>query len=267
MKKLLICILIVAVALVTFVACDLNSEETHSIGTEPFITPDPGPNPEPAPEYVELDNVSLDGGDYVYGNTVYSFDKMTRQMTVNEYYYYSDYKIKRAAQKYYGVVKYVESIYADSAVYFEIQETKCYLAKVDDAVKLFVKSGSSLTTTTLKKLDSAIIEIDNGTYVTDKQEQTVDGVKEEFYLFFVLTDTTASIYVSDNNTTYTGEPLYSTDDIKAQFVSGYARIKIPHNNGSYSCSITFKGSEGISLLNSYERNGDYSCSGTLTKLS
>lgn len=268
MKKLLVCILIFALSIVTFVACDTKDSSDPALQTiEPVIDPNPQPSPNPDPQPVELDDVSLPSGNYVGNDIVYCFNKDTKSLIVEQYYYYNDYIIHRPAELYNGKVVYINNIYAGDSVYFKNKNTNedCYLSLKNEKPTVTIVAGSTYRSLTLRELASTIIEAEDGTYVSGKQEQTVNEVKEEFYLFFVLTDTTASIYVSNNNTTYSGEPLHTVGNYEELFVSGYLRIKIPHENGSYNCSVTFKGDE-VTFVNSYETKGDYSCSGTLTKI-
>ncbi len=267
MKKLIVCILIFAISIVAFVACDNNSSDPTLQTIEPVIDPNPQPSPNPDPQPLELDDVSFPSGNYVGDDVVYCFDKDSKSIIVEQYYYYNDFVIHRPAVLYNGKVIYINNIYAGESVNFKLNgSTKdYYLSLKDGKPTVTIVSGSSYRSSTLLELGTTTIEAETGTYVSGKQEQTVNGEKEEFYLFFVLTDSTASIYVSNNNTTYEGEPLHTVENYEELFISGYLRIKIPHKNGSYNCSVTFKGDE-VTFVNSYETKGDYSCSGKFTKL-
>ena len=266
MKKLVICGLIAAVLLLGLCACEANSQDPVLQTVSPIV--DPIPQPEPDPQPIELDDVSFESGKYTADDLVYEFDKDAKRIRLLQYSYYSDYVIGRPAGLYSGVVEYKKSVYGDECVYFKdnTYNYDYYLTIKDEKPTIYIVTSTGYRSTTLRMLGEGFIEPENGTYVSDNKEQTVNGVKEEFYIFFVLTDTKASIYVSDNNTSYSGEPLHTIEDYKALFVSGYLRIKIPHENGEYYCSITFKESE-VSFVNSYEQAGDYSCSGKLTKVS
>ena len=263
MKKLIISILLIAIMAVSLMACDMNTTTEPSVGSGPVIDPNPNPIPNPEPE--ELNDVALEGGKYMVGNVVYTFHKGSKQIEVMQYDSYAEYKSQRGATWYVGAVKYIKSVYADECVYFMYQNKDYYLTLENDKPKLYISTGSSYTSTVMTKIGDTIAEPENGTYVSAKQEQTVNSIKEEFYVFIVITDTKASLYISDNNTTYDGEPLHTNDNYVEEFVNGYVRIKIPHQNGSYTCNVTFL-QDSVRFTNSYETKGDYSCSGTLTKI-
>ena len=264
MKKLIICGLILAISLVAFVACDMATTTDPIVGLEdPVVDPQPNPNPEPAPVY--LDDVALEGGKYMVGDIVYIFHKGAKAIELMQYNSYAEYKSQNGTRLLEGKVEYVKSAYADECVYFKFNSKNYYLTLENDKPKLYISSGSSYSSTVMNTIGDTIAEPENGTYVSAKQEQTVNGIKEEFYVFIEITDTKASLYVSDNNTTYDGEPLHTIDNYVAEFVNGYVRIRIPHQNGSYTCNVTFM-QDSVRFVNSYETKGDYSCSGTLTKI-
>ena len=250
---------------VSLMACDMNSTTEPRVESGPVIDPNPTPNPTPNPEPVYLNDVALEGGKYMAGDIVYIFHKGAKQIELMQYYLYEEYKTQHGTRLFVGEVKYIKSVYADECVHFEYDGKDYYLTLENDKPKLYISTGSSYRSTGMTKIGDTIAEPENGTYVSAKQEQTVNNIKEEFYLFFVLTDTTASIYVSNNNTTYEGEPLHTVDDYVEEFVNGYVRIRIPHQNVSYNCSVTFT-QDNIRFNNAYETAGDYSCSGTFTKI-
>ena len=265
MKKLIICVLILALSLVAFVGCDMNTTTEPSVGSDPVIDPNPTPNPNPKPTPVYLNSVALESGKYMVGDIVYTFHKGSKVIELMQYNSYAEYKTQHGARLFEGAVQYVKSAYADECVYFEFNNKDYYLTLENDKPKLYIASGSSYNSTFMSTIGDTIAEPENGTYVSGKQEQTVNGIKEEFFVFIEITDTKASLYVSNTNATYDGEPLHTIDNYVEEFVNGYVRIRIPHQNGSYTCNVTFM-QDGVRFVNSYETAGDYSCSGTLTKI-
>ena len=278
MKKFIVCILVIVLSLVAFVACDDAENTTPTVGGEPLVGPNVDPNGnsnQTAREiYTDVDGRPIDDGDYMVADTLYRIDTGSRSVEIRKYASYADYKNNQYQLLYVGLpfsARVVKSPYSEMALYFEYNNKEYFITdQMSDHMEtpkpiVYIVSGSSVTSSTMHKIADTIVEPQNGTYVTGKLEQTVNSVREEFYLFFVLTDTTASLYVSDNNTTYSGEPLYTITDYVEEFVSGYVRIRIPHANGQYYCSVTFK-ENAISLVNAYETKGDYSGSSSLTKI-
>ena len=233
--------------------------------------------------YTDIDSIDLDSGEYMVGNTVYSFNKENKKMNVTKYEDYDSYKSKQGNVLYDGACRLVKvtSMFHDpyNAVYFEFGGS-VYLLYGDAAGK-FVLSTKTATSTFSSGavLLSEIPLFTMGNYVSDKQSQNKanpDGtyvydsqgntIREEFYLFLELTETKASIFVSDNPNTHAETPLHFVENYKTLIGSGKLRIKIPHKDGEFDCTLTSHSENEIKFVNSMERKGDYSCSGTFTKI-
>ena len=233
--------------------------------------------------YVDIDSIDLDSGEYMVGSTVYAFDKENKKINVAKYDDYDSYKSKQGTVLYDGACRFVKvtSIVRDpyNAVHFEFGGSVYLLyANASGTFSLVIKSGSS-TTSSGAVLIGEIPLFTMGNYVSDKQTQNKANeegsyvydsqgqtIREEFYLFLELTETKASIFVSDNPDAHPETPLHSVENYKTLIGGGRLRIKIPHKDGEFDCTLTSYSETEIKFVNSTEKRGDYSCSGTFTKI-
>ncbi|MBO5528295.1 MAG: hypothetical protein J6A47_03115 [Bacilli bacterium] len=233
--------------------------------------------------YTDIDAIALESGEYMVADTVYAFDKANKRIAVAKYADYDAYKAKQGTSLFDGAVRFVKvtsmMLGTFDAVYFEIGDT-IYLLHRDASNRICVstRSGTAWSTSGAVAV-SEIPLFSMGNYVSDKQTQnkadeqgnyiydSAGGtIREEFYLFLELTETKASIYLSDNPTTHGETPLHFVENYKTRIVSGKLQIKIPHKDGDFDCSLTSHSENEIKFVNSMERKGDYSCSGTFTKI-
>lgn len=234
--------------------------------------------------YTDVASINLESGDYMVGDNIFSFDKENKKVKVANYPDYDSYKAKQGTVVYDGSVRFVKvtSMFLgniEGAAYFEV-EGIVHLLYLNSSGKLVLSrtsGGSWLTSSAVAVSDIPLFSM--GNYVSDKQSQSKaddqgnyiydsqgNSIKEEFYLFLELSATKASVFVSDNATTHGETPLHSVDDYKVLFVAGKLHIKIPHKGGDFACTLTSYSDTEIKFTNSMERKGDYSCSGTFTKI-
>ena len=229
----------------------------------------------------EVATTPVEGGKYNHNNIVYEFDKTNKKIKATKYETYAQYLANTGTAVFTDKdVKYVEYTSATGgAIKFSHENVDYYIYKNSlNKLRFDVKRSSSSTSSggcfSLNDLATPAY----GTFVSTKQTQdkvdaqgqripTGEGgyQKEDFYLFVVLTETSAKVYVSDNNTTHGSTPLYQKDNYNIELINGHLIIKIPHNTEkNYDCSIVFNTATTIDVTNSSETHGDYSMSGILT---
>lgn len=233
--------------------------------------------------YTDVETIDVPSGEYMVTDTIYAFDKDNKKISVTKYEDYDSYKNKQGTVLYDGAVRFVKvssTFAADyNAVYFEIEKV-IYLLHYNASNKITLSSiNGTITFSSGCVLVSEVPLFVNGNYVSEKQTQNKvkeDGtyaydeagnlIKEEIYLFLELSDTKASIFLGDNASTHAETALHSVENYKTRFVSGKLQIKIPHKDGEFDCTLTSYTENEIKFINSMERKGDYSCSGTFTKM-
>ena len=234
--------------------------------------------------YTDIDTIDVPSGDYMVGASVYSFDKDKKAMKVVAYADYDSYLAKNGTVNYDGAVRFVtvKPIFGNeyNAVYFEVDTAIYLFYQVQDKLVVTIKRGSSSSSGTASPV-AEIATFSYGNYISDKQTQnkaTEDGsyiydsegglIKEEFYLYLELTADKAAVYLSFDGQTHEETPLHSVEGYKTLILNARLVIRIPHkSDANYNCSLTASGDGVIKFVNSMERKGDYSCSGTFTKLS
>lgn len=233
--------------------------------------------------YTDIDSINVESGDYMVGDTVYAFDKANKKIKVAKYEDYNAYKDKKGTILYDGSVRFVKvtSTFLGTmdAVYFEIDKTVNLLyLDASSKVCLSMVSGSTWSSSSAVALKDVPLFV-MGKYVSDKQSQNKadeqgsyeydssgNAIREEFYLFLELSETKASVFLSDNPNTYGDTPLHSVENYKIRIASGKLHIKIPHKDGEFALTLTSHSETEIKFVNAMERRGDYSCSGTFTKV-
>lgn len=233
--------------------------------------------------YTDIDSINVESGDYMVGDTVYAFDKANKKINVAKYEDYDAYKDKKGTVLYDGSVRFVKvtSTFLGTmdAVYFEIDKA-VNLLYLDASSKVCLSrvSGSTWSSSGAVALKDVPLFV-MGKYVSDKQSQNKadeqgsyeydsngNTIREEFYLFLELSETKASVFLSDNPNTYGDTPLHSVENYKTRIVSGKLHISIPHKDGEFALTLTSYSETEIKFVNAMERKGDYSCSGTFTKV-
>ena len=227
-------------------------------------------------QYKEVADTDFKSGKYMHNASVYEFDKTNKKIIITDYKNYTAYKNNEGTKKLDTTVKFVESTFGN-AVYFEYNSNQVLLYLRDGKPRKYTKTSGGYSDDGLVNVLS-IIEPTYGTFVSAAETQKkvdsegnyiMDGdnyVTETFYLFLELTETDAKVYVSDNNQTHGAAALHEVSNYELRIINGYVTISIPHKNGDYDVSLRFTSSTTIRYTNSYEKRGDYSCAGTLTKV-
>ena len=223
---------------------------------------------------VEISTININSGEYMYGDTLYEFDKENKKIIETQYLSYNDYKNHNGTKIYEKNVKYIQKDNVQYIFYSYNNFSYRISYKSDTTLTLEKSTLSSHTTTTLIST-SNIVEPTLGNYVSTQFNQyKVDGegnrvvesgiyVKEYFYVFVTLTETSVTVSVGETNTTPT-KTLFTVSNYQLLLQNGYLIIKIPHVDGQYNCSLRISSASQIHITNSYEKDGDYSCSGMLT---
>ena len=228
--------------------------------------------------YVDIETIDIEGGDYMVNTTIYSFDKANKKMKVTQYEDYESYKKNEGTLLFDVAVRFVLVNNNYNAIYFENEGLIYLLRKNADAMQMVTKNGG-VTSTLPAFLVAEIAQFSYGNYRSDKQSQNKadeegnyiydsqnNTIREEFYLYLELSETKASIYVEDSEFNRSETPLHSITNYTVILANGKLLIKIPHENGSFNCSLTARSETTITFTNSMERKGDYSCAGTFTKI-
>lgn len=234
--------------------------------------------------YTDIDTIDVPSGDYMSGASVYSFDKDKKTMKVVAYADYDSYVAKTGTVNYDGAVRFVtvKPIFGAeyNAVYFEVDTAIYLFHQVQGKIMVTIKRGTASSSGTAVLL-ADIATFAYGNYISDKQVQnkaTQEGsyiydsegglIKEEFYLYLELTAEKAAVYLSFDGQTHEEKPLHSVENYKILILNGNLVIRIPHKTeANFNCSLTASAGGVIKFVNAMERRGDYSCSGTFTKLS
>jgi|GEM_PF-954949 len=237
----------------------------------------------------EVDDVDITTGEYMANNTIYAFDKAAKKVTVTRYPTYSSYKDKTGEKLLETPVKYVTydgSALAHyqkiNAITFEDRTTIYYIFPLDGAIRLDsystdspVRMVISLSLTTV----GDIIEPTYGHYVSTEQKQykvdaqgqrieTSDGgyLRETFFIHLELEEKSAKLFASQTQDSHGDNPIHQLEDYELLFVSGKLGFHIPHVGGKYKADILIVSATEIHIVNSYEKDGDYSMSGIMTKV-
>ena len=233
--------------------------------------------------YTDIDTLDLASGNYMVANVIYAFDKENKKISSTKYEDYDAYKNKQGTALYDGSVRFVKvtSVLLGNfnAAYFEVNGTVYLLyEKPAGSFRLSTRPRGGWSTSSAVLLGE-IPTFSMGNYVSDKQSQNKvneEGnyvydsqgftIREEYYFFLELTETKASVFLGDNPTTHAENPLHSVENYKIRFISGKLHIDIPHKDGDFACTLTSKSETEIKFVDAMERKGDYSCSGTFTKI-
>ena len=250
-------------------------------GNTPSASTDQGTTTQPSVSYKEIDDVTfIDSGLYLNGKYVYELNKDDKKII--NYDFNSEYeklKAKDGTKVFEVSIKYIE--YGDNgqAITFKEGEKVHYIYKNSTTNAILDESivtGSvySHTTVTLSTIPT-FIEPTYGSYVSEELEQAKvddkgdrmynsDGssIKEKFYLFLELSQTSAQIFVSDNNQSHGETPLHAIENYVTSYNNSGLSIKIPHKDGQFNCSLTITSASSIKFNNSFEKHGDYSAAGT-----
>lgn len=231
----------------------------------------------------EVATTPVEGGKYNHNNIVYEFDKTNKKIKATKYETYAQYLANTGTAVFTDKdVKYVEYTSATGgAIKFSHENIDYYIYKnSQNKLRFDTKRGPGSTSSGgCYSLDDLATPA-YGTFVSTKQTQdkvdaqgqripTGEGgyEKEDFYMFIELTETSAKVFVSDNNTTHGNTPLYQKDNYDIELINGHLIVKIPHNTeANYNCSIEFEDDTTIRVTNYYEKAGDYSCDGRFTKV-
>lgn len=272
MKKTLK-LLFIALGAFTLAACSgtLDNKTSDSKKTVEPTTQQP---PQTV-EYAEVSDSDVESGKYMLNKDVYNIDKVSKKVTVTTVENYDQYKNNTGTLKLDVAIKFIK--YSEcNAIYFK-DDSKEYFVYVN-GTSTFIDTKTKTSTSSSGLAQMTIAEVETGIYVSEEQEQyKVDNdgnrieegdsfVKERFYLFFDLTDTSLKVYVGSDSKTYGGTPIYSLDNYVLELIHGKLYIRIPHQNSYYKCSLRFDGNGVVYFKNDYEKYGDYSAVGYLTKL-
>ena len=285
MKNKAIPFLLGLVSLSALISCgETPTPSASSSSSEPASSAESDPASSMlAITYTDIDSVNLESGEYMVLDTIYAFDKENKKLTASKYEDYDSYKSKQGTVLYDGAVRFVKRsslLTGDlEGVYFEINQNIYLLHKNSEGkVVLIIRAGSSETTSSavavseipLFSMGNYVSEMqtqnkanEEGSYIYDSQGNTI---REEFYLFLELSETKASVFLGDNPTTHAETPLHSVENYKTLFVGGKLHIKIPHKDGEFALTLTSHSETEIKFVNAMEKKGDYSCSGTFTKI-
>ena len=235
----------------------------------------------------EVDDVDIETGEYMTNNTIYAFDKAAKKVTVTRYPTYSSYKAKTGEKLLETPVKYI--VYSGSAIAryqkinaitFEDKTTTYYIFPLEGVIRLdsyntesHVRTSFPLTTV------GDIIEPTYGHYVSTEQTQykvdaqgqkieTSDGgyLRETFFIHLELEEKSAKLFASETQDSHGDTPLHQSENYELLFVSGKLGFPIPHVGGKYKADILIVSATEVHIVNSYEKDGDYSMSGTMTKV-
>ena len=233
---------------------------------------------EAATSFPEVSDVPIESGDYLQGSKVYRLDKAKKTLKIIDYDYdYNKYKNDQGTLVNDYTVKFVQ-IGEDAAVYYgEDQEGYYYLKQSGTSVRIYHIHGGGISYTNMGKFPTLYAPTYGNYVCTQAQTQyKVDGegkripdesggyVRETFYLFLELSETSAKLFVGENAETHREEPLHSIENYSLRYNAGGTNIRIPHKNGEYNCSLTIMANNEIKFNNSTEKDGDYSGSGTFT---
>lgn len=227
---------------------------------------------------VENSDSDVESGEYIMGKLVYALDKTNKKITCTDYNgEYNKYVNKQGTKKFEAAVKFYN--YNDyKAVCFETEDYICYLYKDSNNVYNLVKTSDGyLDRTSISKMPT-LTNFTYGTYVSSELEgkkydadgKTIyeDGkaVKVKYYLFLELTQTSAKIYIGDNNTTHNETPYLSVQNYVTYFNNGGLLLKLYFSSESEDhISLNRPTENTIHFSPSFSKNNTYESSGTFTK--
>ena len=231
--------------------------------------------------YDEVSDVPLETGTYMKNNEVYDFNKETKKLIITKYEDYDSYKNNSGVKQLETTVQFID-FNGNNAVYFQNGEKEFFIYKgTNNSFRLREKKGI-LSSEVGFFPTSTIVDFAYGTYVSTEQvkykldnegkpiDDPVTGgyVKENFYVFFELTETTAKIFISDNATTHGDEAFHSVSNYKYLLINSHVYLKIPHANNDYECTLYTKSATEIHFSDATESRHDYEYtrSGDMTKI-
>ena len=225
--------------------------------------------------FLEVNDSPVASGDYLQGSKVYRLDKESKKLKIIDFEGdYNKYKNNQGTLLNEYTIKFVQ-IGEDAVVYYEAGEGYYCLKQAGSHVNLVHVSGGSTSSSSISKFPTLIAPT-YGNYVSTKAftqykvneqgeritDSSGDYVEETFYLFLELSETSAKVFVGENNETHRAEPLHSIENYALRYNAGGTYIQIPHKDGEFKCSLTIRSASEIAFNNAYEKHGDYSAAGT-----
>ncbi len=231
------------------------------------------------PTYQEVSECPIETGTYMLNNELYDFNKDTKKMIVTKYNDYSAYKSNQGEKQVDTTVKYI-SYNGRNTIYFVNGDYEIFIFKNSEN-KIRIRRQHNGVYGEYGFVSTAnIVEPTYGTYVSTVKEKTKTDAQgnpvpngdggyevENFYVFLVLTETSAKVYLSDNNTTYDANRLLrSLDNYRLELINGFVYIRIPHGDTGYKFSSYVKSATEIHFTEDSEGRYDYGSSGIMTKI-
>lgn len=229
--------------------------------------------------FAEISEVAdVANGDYILGRNILTIDKDNKKAKLINYEMdYYKYQAKTGTLIYDEDIKFVRYNTYD-AINIVSQNAYIYNSngKVTYAQIVEGESSYSATYQSINIVPQFVLPT-YGNYISpmlsqdkvDEQGNKIPSdnggyLQESFYLFLTLSQNKAQLFVSDNSSTHEETPLCEIDNYPLNFNAEGIFFKIPHKEGDKACSLTVTSAETIRFINSYEKNGDYSGSGTFT---
>ena len=239
-----------------------------------------GENISSSSTFAEISDVAdISSGDYILGRNILSIDKNNKKAKLVNYEMdYYKYKAKNGTLIYDENIKFVRFKDNYDAINIVSQNAYIYTSngKVTYAQLTEGENSYSSTYQSINLVPQFVLPT-YGDYISPKLTQNkIDEqgkkipsdnggyVQESFYLFLTISQDKAQLFVSDNTSTHNENPLGEIENYSLSFNAEGIFFKIPHKEGDKACSLTVASAETIRFINSYEKNGDYSGSGTFT---
>lgn len=277
MKKLRILTTLIAGAML-LASCGGTPSSSDPASSAPSMEPSSSSS---AASFVDVDDVpTVESGDYLFNyKHVYRLDKANKKLKVLDFgMEYNRYKNGNGDLIAESNLRFVE-LNGARYVLFYLNEVPNLLYKDGQGTYYVLKyDGDYMEKTAINKLPEEYVMPSYGTYVSDKEfpqkkvnaqgERELDSqgnyIYETFYLFLDLTPTEAKLYVGENNETHAETPLHAISNYVLYFNLGGLYIKIPHEGSTVTTGVTITSSTTMHVNNSWEKDGDYSASGTFS---
>ena len=225
--------------------------------------------------FPEVSDSPVASGDYLKGSTVYRLDKENKKLKIIDFEGdYAKYKSDQGTPVNEYTVKFVQ-IDENAVVYYEVGNGFYYLVQEGKSVKLVHVESGSIRSTSIAKFPTLLAPT-YGNYVSTEaftqnklsesgerlSDDSGNPIKETFYLFLELSETSAKLFVGGDNQTHREQPLHFIENYTLRYNAGGTCIQIPHQNGEFKCTLNIMPDNQIDFNNAWEKDGDYSAAGT-----